>query len=166
MPQEFLDKVQESVTESWDLPEQKVKVFAEGRLYPEEILVRIGILEAGRLAQANFEISMEIDKKTPLTEQLTLCFDASYSVASEYVQAGENANVHLYPTYWKELKFQGKSVFFQFSTVNSVLEAEADKLLGVQTGLFNEAEGADVDVDDLIEQLESQSQTDPNSDLH
>lgn len=137
VPAEFLAKVHETLSEAWQLPEGKLKILTEGRIYPEEIVVRIGLLEGGRLAQANFEISREIDKKTPLMDQLTHCFDASFTIASEHLSAGEHANTHLYPLYWKELKHQGKSVFFQFSTTNSALEAEADRLLGVEEGLFN-----------------------------
>jgi hypothetical protein len=36
-----------------------------------------------------------------------------------------------FPYVWKEFPFQGKSLYLQFTTENSNLEAEANRLLGV-----------------------------------
>ena len=42
----------------------------------------------------------------------------------------ENSDIGDFPVTWQEFNAQGKKVFIMASTVNSALEAEADRLLG------------------------------------
>lgn len=146
VPPEFLQQIRETLTGLWSVKKPGAKFFVEGRLFPQEIIARIGILEHGRLAQNNFEISRDLNPKEPLIEQLTSTFDASMHLAEEFLEGGEEANTSLYPRVWKEMKFAGKPFFFQYSTENSELEAEANRWLGEDSeGLFNEVDDEELD---------------------
>lgn len=148
VPPEFLQQIRESLEKLWGEKNPGTKFFAEGRIFPQEIVARIGILAPGRLAQSNFEISSELNPKEPLMEQLTAAFDAALALGDEYLTAGEEANSGLYPRLWKEFKYAGKSHFFQFSTVNTELEAEANRWLGESgEGLFNESTDEELEID-------------------
>ncbi|MNT30121.1 hypothetical protein D3C72_1659000 [compost metagenome] len=61
-------------------------------------------------------------------ERIHNCVDAAASMMLEYFDNPEEAD---FPYVWKEYPFQGKKVYLQFSTENSNLEAEANRLLGV-----------------------------------
>lgn len=139
LPTEYLTQVEEAFRESF--PSQlketagagKAKVIVEGRIYSEEILLRVGILEKGRLKQANFEVSMSFSaKKKDAIERLHDSIDAAASMMSEYFNLKEDEEPD-FPLLWKEYEFNGLPLFLQFSTVNSSLESQADALLGTST---------------------------------
>lgn len=150
VPPEFLQQIRDTLQKLWAEKSPGSKFFAEGRIFPQEIVARIGILEKGRLAQNNFEISRDLNPKEPLIEQITSTFDASMALAEEFLNAGEEANTGLYPRTWKEFKFSGKAFFFQFTTENTELEAEANRWLGEgDEGLFNESDDDEIDFEAL-----------------
>lgn len=163
IPQEFLQNIRSTLKSLWGENHKDLEFLAEGRIYPGEMIVRIGVLPKGRLTQNNFEISKEIETKQPLMEQLTQCFDASMALAEEFISAGEAANPGLYPRTWKEFKFENKNMFFQYSTENSALESEANRLLGISEGLFNES--PDEDNFDL-DSMNFEDDGEENSHLH
>lgn len=137
LPSEFLEQVHASLLKLWPAIPENLSLIVEGWVFPEELVVRIGFLEKGRLTQANFEISKEISKKQKIMDQVEICFDAAFTSANEYLTAGESANPHVYPRIWKELTHKGNPLWFQFSTENSELEKQANQLLGAENSLMN-----------------------------
>jgi hypothetical protein len=66
-------------------------------------------------------------KEKDALERIHNCIDAAASMMADYFELEEEAE---FPRTWQEYPFQGKSVFLQFTTENSDLEAQANALLG------------------------------------
>ncbi len=130
LPKEYMTQVEEAFRESFPTQLKSAQLVVEGRIYTEEILLRVGILEKGRLSQANFEVSMNFSsKKKDAIERIHDCIDATASMMSEYFELKEDEESD-FPLLWKEYEFNGLPLFLQFSTVNSALELQADAILG------------------------------------
>ncbi|MBC86108.1 MAG: hypothetical protein CL677_02925 [Bdellovibrionaceae bacterium] len=129
LPEELVTQVIEALSESFSKPAKVGKFFCEGRIYKSEILVRLGYLANGRLVQANAEASIEFDfQKEKAQDIIGLAVDACGSLLDNYFQNPDED----FPREWKPFDFEGKQIFLQFTTDNSELEAEADKLLGIE----------------------------------
>lgn len=130
LPTEFADKVRKVFADNFKAEAAAGQFIVEGRIYPEEIVIRIGYLENGRLKQVNFEASSAYSKEANNAfDKLYLCVDAIASMMEEAFEA-EEEDVE-FPLTWREYDFEGQPVFLQHSTVNSQLEAEADRILGL-----------------------------------
>lgn len=128
-PKEYSDQIQSVFTENFATYLKNAELIVEGRIYPEEIVLRVGYHEKNRLAQANFEVSMNYSQeKQDAISKIHSCVDAAASMMLEYL---ENDSEVDFPYTWKEVDFQGQKLFLQFNTENSSLEAEANKLLGI-----------------------------------
>lgn len=142
VPKEFLEKVRGVFEKQFEIEAETGEFLAEGMIFPEEVVLRVGYVEKGRLKQINFEASMDI-KKSKLADadtetaakgtmdRLYTLIDVLGSLMEEYFQAGQEEEEMDVPLYWKEYEFEGETVFMQYSTVNSRLEAEADRILGL-----------------------------------
>lgn len=128
-PKDYLNQMQVVFKENFAQYLDKGELVIEGRIYPEEITLRVGYLEKGRLAQANFEVSMNYSQSDQdALERIHNCVDAAASMMMEYL---ENDGEVDFPYVWKEVPFQGKKIYLQFNTENSSLEEAANKLLGI-----------------------------------
>ena len=128
-PKDYLNQMQVVFKENFAQYLEKGELVIEGRIYPEEITLRVGFLEKGRLAQANFEVSMNYSQSDQdALERIHNCVDAAASMMMEYL---ENDGEVDFPYVWKEVPFQGKKIYLQFNTENSSLEEAANKLLGI-----------------------------------
>ena len=104
-------------------------LHVEGRIYPTEILMRIGIQKKGELRRQNFEVSVDHSAQAQNTiSQIHLTIDAIASLVHEYF---ENNEQHELPYSWQEFPFEKQKIWLQFSSTNPDLEAEANKLLGI-----------------------------------
>ena len=157
VPLEFLTKVRGIFERQFDIEAETGEFLVEGRIYSDEVILRLGYLEKGRLKQINFEASMDLKKAkaeadedgafTPVDEaessvdldpaksavmsRLYTLIDALGSLMEEYFEAGSNEEEIDVPLTWRAYDFEGEEVFMQYSTVNSRLEAEADRILGL-----------------------------------
>lgn len=140
LPSEFADKVRKVFADNFKTEAAAGRFIVEGRIYPEEIIVRIGYLENGRLKQVNFEASSAYSKeKGNSFDKLYLCVDAIASMMEEAFESETGEDLD-FPLHWREFDFEGQQVFLQHSTVNSELEAEANRILGeANEGLLHEA---------------------------
>lgn len=66
--------------------------------------------------------------------------------ASLFEQTFAAENDSEFPRLWEEVDFEGRKIYIQFSTANSQLESEADRLLGI-SGVKNRARSWDDDID-------------------
>lgn len=165
VPQEFLSKVRGVFEKQFDVEADLGEFLADGRIFPDEVVLRIGYLEKGRLKQINFEASMDIKKprladaaaaeesETGTMDRLYTLIDVLGSLMEEYFDADQNEEEMDLPLHWKAYEFEGETVYLQHSTVNTRLEEEADRLLGlladelVQETKPNEDALANADVD-------------------
>jgi hypothetical protein len=127
-PPEYSEQIETVFKENFKTQLANGKLVIEGRIYPQEIMLRVGILQKGRLAQANFEVSMDYSSaKKDAVERIHNCIDAAASMMAEYF---ENDGVVEFPLIWGEFPFQGQKLYLQYNTENSDLEAQANALLG------------------------------------
>lgn len=144
-PAEFSEQVREAFHQNFNDLVSQGSFHIEGRIYTEEILLRVGYRKNGGLRQANFEVSLQYSQqKQDAVEKIHYCIDAAASMLLEYIEKDGDVD---FPLLWKEFPFQEQRVFLQYSTVNTDLESQANKLLGeadaslVQEG--DEFEGED-----------------------
>ena len=158
-PKEFSEQIQGVFKENFNKELKKAELIVEGRIYPQEIILRIGYLEAGRLRQANFEISVEYSAKTnDAVDRINDAVDAAASMMMEYFEVEQDPDQeHDFPLSWKEVPFNNRKLFMQFSTENTKLEAEADALLGkTDKNLINIDENSEADsAEDFRQELEN-----------
>jgi hypothetical protein len=128
-PTEFSEKIIQVMSENFADQAKTGEFTVEGRIYPQEILLRVGYVEQGRLKQDNFEASMDYSMQTKeQTAQKTIfaCLDAIGSSFDELFNSGDELEL---PRQWEAFDFEGDIVWMQYSTVNTKLEDEADRLL-------------------------------------
>jgi hypothetical protein len=142
VPKDFLAKVRGVFEKQFEIEADTGEFIAEGLIFPEEVVLRVGYIEKGRLKQINFEASMDIKKAkladadaettaTGTMERLYTLIDVLGSLMEEYFQADQDEAEMDVPLHWKEYEFEGETVFMQYSTVNTRLEEEADRILGL-----------------------------------
>ena len=148
LPKELIEQIRNVFVENFTEQAKAGKIFAEGRIYPEELLFSIGYLPNKQLRQHNFEVSLPYKQnKDNVMKLVHIAVDAA---ASLFVQLFEDEDaVEEFPTVWQEVKFEGRALFVQYTTENTELSEEADRLLGLSRG-SGLAEGDwDEDDDDL-----------------
>lgn len=155
-PKEYSEQIQAVFKENFAQYLDEGDLIIEGRIYQEEILLRVGYLEKGRLAQANFEVSMNYSQdEQDAVKRIHNCVDAAASMMMEYL---ENDGEVDFPYTWKEFPFQGKKIYLQFTTENTSLEEQANKLLGLdEESLVHDEDETDEDALSRAEQSEELS---------
>ena len=142
-PKEYSEQIQTVFTENFAEHFDEAELIVEGRIYQQEILLRVGFHQKGRLAQANFEVSMDYSQdKQDAVARIHNCIDAAASMMMEYFENDGNVD---FPYTWKEFPFQGQKLYLQYTTENSNLEAEANRLLGVEEDAMILEESEDED---------------------
>jgi hypothetical protein len=128
-PTEFADQLNTVFMDSFSSRLQGQKLIVDGRIYSEEILLRLGFRTHLALRQQNFEVSVDFQPdKDNAMEVIYLMVDFLATVLTEYFEGKPEAS---FPSNWKRIHFQGQNLHFQFSTVNTDLEFEADQLMGL-----------------------------------
>ena len=142
-PKEYSEQIQTVFSENFADYFDEEELVVEGRIYQEEILLRVGLRIKGQLTQPNFEVSMNYSQsKQDAVARIHNCIDAAASMMLEYFETDGEADL---PYVWKEFPFQGVKLYLQFTTVNSRLEEEANRLLGIEEGTLLLEENDDED---------------------
>ena len=134
LPAELLTQIRDVLDQAFEewLKKQPGQFVTEGRIYANELLFRIGYVEQGRLVQANFEVSLDFDAiKQNALEQIHFAVDCAGSLLQEYLD--HDQDLHALPRQWQKQTIENRPVFVRFSTENTALEAEADRLLGLKS---------------------------------
>lgn len=149
LPAELLEQIQSVFKQSFKAEIGKGKIEASGKIFPEEILVRIGYRAEKALKQSNFLISIAYKQpKDNVLKLLHLAVDAAASLFEQFFAAETDEE---FPRLWEEVDFEKRKIYIQYDTTNTDLESEADRLLGADSG--NEVAQGDWDDDadpDLI----------------
>ena len=165
LPSEFSAKIKTIFENQFKVEAGYGEFLVDGRIYPDEVLIRIGFLEEGRLKQINFEASIDLPKVDTDDEELAekaaafriendepvltaqsrtmnriyVCIDALGSSLEEYFEEGDDEAGTDIPLFWTPYEFENDIVHMKSSTVNTRLEEEADRLLGlIADSLLNE----------------------------
>lgn len=158
-PREYAEQIQNVFLENFRTYLADRELIIEGRIYPAEIILRVGIHEKGRLHQANFEVSLDYSQeKKNAIETIHVGVDAAASLLADYIEQESDEE---FPRDWQGYPFNGHTVYLKYSTVNSSLEAEADKLLGITREDL--VQGQDIDEDELLEKAIEQAKAEAES---
>ena len=151
MPAELLDQMGGVFENGFKRQLGNADVQIEGRIYPGELLLSVGFSRANQLKQPNFDISVGFDvKKDNVLKMIHVMFDCAGALFDTYFSAADDSE---FPLIWEPLDFEGKKLFIQYSTRNTTLENEADRLLGKDDTLMHADEDEDVDTDELKKTL-------------
>lgn len=149
LPKELIQQIQSVFKQTFHAELEGRTVEAAGKIFPEEILVEVGVRQAAKLKQANFVVSIAYNqRKDNVLKLLHLAVDAVASLFEQYFAAEDDAD---FPRSWEEVDFENRKIYVVYHTVNSELESEADRWLG----LSKSEEVAQGDWDDAEEDVES-----------
>lgn len=162
VPKELAEQIQTLLVENFSKNLNHASLIVEGRIYPEELILRIGVKNKGEISQANIEISANYSmKEKNIIPTVHLCVDAGASLLMDYfdylkTQSEDSDNEFELPRSWSEFEFENQKIWAQFSAVNSDLERQADELLGMTNeNIYNEdEESEDPQTSDETEQSE------------
>ncbi|MCB0391952.1 MAG: hypothetical protein KDD58_11715 [Bdellovibrionales bacterium] len=127
LPDELVEQVESLFAENFSGFSENGRFFFEGQIFPQELLLRLGYLPQNKIKQNNFEVSLEYQSsKENLMSLIHLAVDACASLFTDWTEDEENKP----PAEWQEFKFQSKSIYARYSTINTQLETEANRLLG------------------------------------
>jgi hypothetical protein len=130
LPTDFSNQIKTVFEQNFKPHLEGKKLQVEGRIYPTEIVLRVGINAKGELRYKNFEVSLDHSKdKQNAIAQIHIAVDAIASLMVEYF---ENEDEHEMPFVWQEYPFEKQKIWLQYTSENPDLEAEADRLLGIQ----------------------------------
>lgn len=148
-PEEYRSQIEEVFKQEFaEKMGADTKLVIDGRIYPEEILLRVGLQKKGQLRQDNFEVSAVYSVEAgDAVERIGASVDAAASMMADHFELEEVE----FPRTWTEYEFDGKSIYLQYSTENTDLEKAANELLGEEAkALVYEDEDSD-DALDLSE---------------
>lgn len=130
IPSELVKQIQTVFVENFKSQLSGKTLKIDGRIYPTEILMRVGINRNGELRYQNFDVSLDhsADKQNTI-QQIHLAVDVIASLIYEYF---ENNEEHEIPFTWQEYPFEKQNVWLQSNSENPDLESEANKLLGIE----------------------------------
>ena len=128
LPSELMKQIQSVFSQGFKEQTKGAKVEAQGRIYPEEIVIAVGLKFSGVLRQTNWQISIAYVKNKD--NVLKLLHTGVDVIGALFEQSFSAENDHDFPRIWEEVDFEGRKVFVQYSTANNELEAAAEKLLG------------------------------------
>ncbi len=143
LPPEFSQKASQVFAQNFRDESEAGEFLVQGRIYADEILLQIGYLQKGRLKQTNFEVSVDHSPNEKAMDKLFFAIDvlgAVFESHFEHLREDDGEEIE-YPLRWEEHEFDGHPVFLRYSTANTALEAEADRLLGLGgSALYNESD--------------------------
>ncbi len=149
-PPEFIDQVTGVFKETFAKSLADSNLIVDGRIYPEELVLRVGVREKGRLKQSNFEVSTDYEADVPESLDRIHCLvDVAASMMLEFFDAEGEAE---FPFVWKEYPYKGKPIYLQISAENTDLEAQADAFLGISGEELLNEQAASEDALDRAEQ--------------
>lgn len=129
-PQELTEQMAEALmdrfAEEYDL--ENGQFVVDGRIYKNEIVGLYGLRLDGQLKQHNFEISLEFDpEKQKALELIQQSMDVVEHLWTELLEDDlEDADL---PRKWQTMPHNKVMYHFRYSTVNTDLEEQADRLL-------------------------------------
>ncbi len=135
-PADLTKLIKETVDETFHDYLNGNKSLVEGKIFNDEIWLRIGFRKSGELTQRNFEGSINKTDQTNTTNSIHKMLDFLSTLVEEHFSSTEEVE---YPKTWTSYSFENTEVFFQQTSENSELEQEANRLLGIDESFDLEA---------------------------
>lgn len=112
--------------EEYDI--ENAEFVVEGRIFGAEIVGRYGLRVEGQIKQHNFEVSLEYDsEKDKALELIQKSMDVVEHLWTELLE--DDLEDGELSKQWQTMPHQKRMYHYRYTTVNSQLEQEADKLL-------------------------------------
>lgn len=128
LPGEILKQIREIFAQAFPEEAKVGRFLVEGRIFKEELLIRVGYNEHGRLKQDNFEVSIEYKAdKDNMMKMVHLAIDVCATLMNELFEEGEDVD---FPRTWSEFDVEKRKVYVLYNGINSDLEKQADEILG------------------------------------
>lgn len=141
----------------------------DGRIYKEELLLRVAYKIPKSLKHSGFEISVGyVRDKDNVLKLIHLAIDAAASLFEQYFASEDDYD---FPRKWESVDFENRQIFVQYSTTNKDLEEQADKLLGQATveklaqGDWDEDEGTPESIKAKLGVLDNEDDDDDDDDF-
>jgi hypothetical protein len=154
LPEELVKQIRSVFKQNFKEQIGSGTIEAHGKIYPEELLIGVGLRQKGSLRQNNWEISIAYKQsKDNVLKLLHTAIDAAASLFEQFFAAESDED---FPRKWEEVDFEGRKIYVQYNTVNSELEGEADKILGATGGGLAQGEwdeDEDVDPEEIKKKL-------------
>ncbi len=146
LPDELLVQIKDIFTENFKKQLGPSTIITEGRIYSEEVVLRVGVNTPDRIRQDNFEASMAYNKsKDNVMALVHIAIDCVGSMLAEFLSDQTTE----FPQEWHKYDVENKEVYLKHSTDNSKLESEADKLLGTTEDGLVQGEDSKSDVETM-----------------
>jgi hypothetical protein len=148
-PEELIGQIKDVFTgffEDYDLDGREFRV--EGAIYPNEILLRVGLGKSINIRQHNFEASLEYKAaKENVLAEIHTAIDFLGATWQDYLE--EPKEIEELPDTWVENTFEKKKIYLRHTSVNTDLEQEADRILeAYEKKLVYESENATEMIED------------------
>ncbi len=128
IPSELIEQIEDLLLANFREPLKRRLPIVSGFIYPEEIVLGVGLSTPKQLKQPRFDVSIDYDvKKDNATKTIHLLVDLLAGLFEKLVNDEED---HDFPRIWEEFQFEKKTVYLQYGTTNLDLEKEANELLG------------------------------------
>lgn len=164
LPEELIEQVKSVLVETFDKEAEKGEFVVAGRIYPEELIVRIGYIEEGRITQANGEVSITYNpKKDNIHKLIGTAVDCAGGLIEIYFENPEED----FPREWQEHTFDKRQLFLKFTTVNDELEKKADEILGqIDLDALVKGEDVEIEIDAIKDMLGISDEDDDKGSTH
>lgn len=160
-PGELAQQIQEVMTESFEDYELGGTFVVEGAIYPEELVLRVGLAKPNQLRQDNLEASMEYSGGEDKTiEKIHRLVDFLGQAWESFLE--DEPDTSELPREWKEERYEKETVFIKYSSVNTNLEKQADQLLELFEKRLVHEDALDEEGNDELEPLPEDSDRDPH----
>ena len=128
-PEEYRSQIQEVFEQEFGKRLKNPKFFVEGRIDAQFVVLKVGYLEEGRLRQNNFSLRFSYNtQKDDVKARIHSAVDVLAGLILDFIESEENDES--LPRDWKPFEHEKKSFELMYSTENTDLEAEANRLLG------------------------------------
>lgn len=146
LPPELKTQIEEVFHEKY-LSEYDVdgEFQARGWIYPNEIIIQVGIHNPNYLGQRHFIVSMETAKSNEkeTIKLIDVCVDFLGELWEEFLEEEFEP-----PLVWQATNYNKRELYYYYHTTNYDLETEANKLLGEEKSLTH-GEWDDLDADEV-----------------
>jgi len=128
IPTELIEQIEDLLLANFRAQLKRRLPVVTGHIYPEEIVLGVGLQVPKQLKQPRFDVSVDYNpKKDNATKMIHLCVDVLAGLFEKLVLEEEDQE---FPRLWESIEFEKKTVFVQYGTANLDLEAKANELLG------------------------------------
>ena len=126
-PKEYCQQIQSVLQDYFASKLPKVRWIVQGHIYAKEICILVGFVPEKRLQQKNIILSMDFDpQEEKCKEKVEKCMDLLSDLLKHHLQG-----VWPHSLQWEKITLRNKEeeIYFKTSTLNTELEAQADRLL-------------------------------------